>query len=176
MSPLAAGASAVLGLWLAASICYVSRIPRLQAAARRVNWFRTFAQWTMFDEEQRPGDYGGYSLEYRDARVDQPAGRWQVASLSYQRHPAGFLLDLHRHVADALFTLGLRLETCLESSATSDVSAAIRRIQHVLERHLEATRPPQFGLTREIRLVKRFGRRRTRGDVVLCSFAAARRV
>jgi hypothetical protein len=155
MSLPATLAIVVLTAWMLASVSYVFQVPRVHHALKRLNWFRTFAHWTMFAASPNPRIRpGAFVVEYRD----DPAGPWLTAIDGHHWAPHGFLLSPRRFLSARVHHLGQIFAAIRHQVAEPDVAAELRNREAILARYLRRTRPISPGKTRAVRIVKRFGR------------------
>lgn len=155
MSVAAALAIAALAAWGIAAVGYVFRIPRLHQALGRLNWFRTFAHWTMFaaspDPRVRPG---AFVIEY----CDQPLGRWITALDGHHWTPHSFLLSPRRILAARAHYLGQSFAAVRRQGNEAEMAVELRLREMIIANYLDRTAPLAAGRTRVVRIVKRFGR------------------
>lgn len=155
MSAPAVLAIGVLAAWMLAAICYVFRVPGIHAALKRLNWFRTFAHWTMFaaspDPRVRPG---AFAIEYRDG-VDGP---WVMAIDGNHWRPYGFLLSPRRFIAARAHHLGQVFAAMRREGDIARFQIELQDREAVIAAYLERRHPRVQGRPRTVRVVKRFGR------------------
>jgi hypothetical protein len=144
-----------LGVWMLASLCFVFRVPPVHTMLKRLNWFRTFAHWTMFAASPNPRIRpGAFAVEYRDG----PDDAWLTAIDGHHWSPFALLLNPRRLLAARVHHLGQIFAALREQSAEPDVAAGFRLREAVIASYLRRTRPLAAGRTRSVRVVKRFGR------------------
>lgn len=155
MSVGATLAIAVLAAWAIAASCYVFRVPRLHRVLSHLNWFRTFAHWTMFaaspDPRIRPG---AFVIEY----CDDASGEWITALDGHHWSPHSFLLSPRRILAARAHYLGQSFATVRRQGNESAMAAELRVRENIIATYLQRIAPLPAGRTRAVRIVKRFGR------------------
>jgi hypothetical protein len=165
MSATAIAAAAVLGLWLAGSICFALRVPVAFPALRRINQFRLFSDWRMFSGPSMRA--AGYIVEYRPrAGDDQPWQRW---TLLPAWHPLGWIINPRRPPAEALQRLAQRLDRRLHEAPASARAGVCKPFESVIERAIDSRDPRRSPVARQVRIL----RDRGSGTTVIWSFTTA---
>lgn len=155
MNPVATFAIVALAVWTVASLCYAFRVPPVHDALKRINWFRSFAHWTMFaaspDPRIRPG---GFVVLYRD----EPEGEWLVAIDGHHWTWHSFLLSPPRFLAARVHHIGQFFAAVRLLQSEPTITAELRNQENVIASYLRRAHPLRPGTSRTVRIVKRFGR------------------
>jgi hypothetical protein len=145
----------VLAAWALASFCFAIRVPRVHEALKRINWFRTFAHWTMFAANPNPKIRpGSFVVLYRD----EPGGEWLCAIDGHHWASHSFLLNPRRMLAARAHHIGQFFAAVRGDVSDPALEAERRNREDIVASYLRRTRPLRVGQTRTVRVVKRFGR------------------
>lgn len=152
-----------LSFWAVATVAYAFRVPRLYPLLKRVNWFRSFAHWTMFSAGSDPRRYpGNYEIERREKFSDGSFDNWRTIVSGYRWVPYGVLADPRRHLAARIHALGQLIESTVDNRNESDSDKTLVSCAKLIEECFGDAEAEH-----EFRVVKRYGANQAAPDRIL---------